>query len=41
MLKLEGVMEIRILHEQGLGIQAIARQPGIARNTVRGYLRSD
>ena len=41
MLKLEGVMEIRILHEQGLGIRAIARELGVSRNTVREYLRSD
>lgn len=41
MLKLEGVMEIRILRQQGLGIRAIARQLGISRNTVRDYLRSD
>lgn len=41
MLKEEGVMEIKILHRQGLGIRAIARQLGISRNTVREYLRSD
>ena len=41
MLKLEGVMEIRILHKQGLSIRAIARQLGVSRNTVREYLRSD
>lgn len=41
MLKEEGVMEIRILHRQGKGIRAIARQLGISRNTVREYLRTD
>lgn len=41
MLKEEGVMEIRILHRQGMGIRAIARQLGISRNTVREYLRTD
>jgi transposase len=41
MLKLEGVMEIRILQQQGLSIRAIARQLGVSRNTVREYLRSD
>jgi transposase len=41
MLKLEGVMEIRILKQQGLSIRAIARQLGVSRNTVREYLRSD
>lgn len=35
MLKLEGWMEIRILHRQGLGIRAIARRLGVSRNTVR------
>jgi transposase len=34
MLKLEGVMEIRILKQQGLSIRAIARQLGVSRNTV-------
>lgn len=39
MLKLEGWMEIRILHRQGLGIRAIARRLGVSRNTVRKALR--
>lgn len=32
-------MEIHVLHRQGLSIRAISRQLGIARNTVRSYLR--
>lgn len=40
MLKEERVMEIKILHRQGQGIRAIARELGISRNTVRAYLRS-
>jgi transposase len=35
MLKEEGVMEIRILHRQGLSIRAIAKQLGLSRNTLR------
>jgi transposase len=41
MLKLEGWMEIRILHRQGLGIRAIARRLGVSRNTVRNVLRGE
>ncbi len=41
MLKKEGVMEIRILHRQGVSIRGIARQLGVSRNTVREYLRND
>lgn len=41
MLKEEGVMEIRILHRQGVSIRGIARQLGVSRNTVRQYLRSN
>jgi transposase len=41
MLKLEGWMEIRILHRQGLGIRAIARRLGVSRNTVRKVLRGE
>ena len=41
MLREEGVMEIRILSRQGLGIRGIARELGISRNTVRKYLRGE
>ena len=41
MLHEEGVMEIWILHRQGVGIRAIARQVGVSRNTVRKYMRAD
>ena len=41
MLSEEGVMEIQILHRQGVGIRAIARQVGVSRNTVRKYMRAD
>ncbi len=36
-------MEIAVLHRQGMGIRAIAREVGVARNTVRAVLdgRSD
>lgn len=39
MFKLEEAMEIRILHKQGKSIRQIARELGIARKTVRKYLR--
>lgn len=32
-------MDIHVLHQQGHSIRAISRQLGIARNTVRSYLR--
>lgn len=32
-------MDIHVLHKQGHSIRAISRQMGIARNTVRSYLR--
>ena len=35
MLKLEGVMEIRILQQQGLSIRAIARQLNITQHGTR------
>jgi transposase len=33
-------VEIRVLHRQGMGIRAIARELGIARKTVRRYLEA-
>lgn len=42
MINVEDWAEIRRLHRaEGMGIKAIARQLGIARNTVRAALRSD
>jgi transposase len=41
MLKLEAAMEIRILQRQGVPIRAIARELGVARNTVRRYVRDE
>jgi transposase len=38
MLGLEGWMDIRSLHQQGLSISAIARCEGVDRKTVRKYL---
>ena len=32
-------MEIEVLHRQGKGIRAIARETGVARNTIRAILR--
>ena len=40
MLLAEGVMEIRMLHRQGLSAREIARRTGHSRNTVERYLRS-
>ena len=40
MLRLEGYVEIQVLYRQGKGIRAISAELGIARNTVRKYLRS-
>lgn len=39
MLRLEGVMEIRVLHKQGMSVRRIARKLNIWRPTVRRYLR--
>ncbi len=40
MVTFETVMEIKILHKQGLSNRAIAREIGISRNTVKRYLRA-
>jgi len=40
MLTGEEVMEIRVLHRQGMSIRGIARTTGMSRNVVRRYLRS-
>jgi len=39
MLRLEGYVEIEVLRRQGKSIRAISAELGIARNTVRKYLR--
>ena len=39
MLTKEYQVEIEVLHRQGKGIREIARETGIARNTVRAVLR--
>ncbi len=36
MVTFETVMEIKILHKQGMSSRAIARELGISRNTVKG-----
>jgi transposase len=40
MLTGEEVMEIRVLHRQGMSIRGIVKTTGISRNVVRRYLRS-
>jgi transposase len=40
MVEPELVRQIRLLHEAGWGAKSIAREVGVARNTVRRYLRS-
>ena len=40
MVTFETVMEIKILHKQGMSSRAIAREMGISRNTVKRYLRA-
>jgi|ERR1700761_1098327 len=40
MLRLEGFVEIEVLKRQGKSIRAISAELGLARNTVRKYLRS-
>jgi transposase len=39
MLTKDSQVEIEVLHRQGKGIRAIARETGIARNTIRAILR--
>lgn len=39
MVIFETVMEIKILHKQGMNSWAIARELGISRNIVKRYLR--
>ena len=41
MVGVEAAMEIRVLHRHGKGIREIARATGVARNTVRRYLRDE
>ena len=41
MLTMELQVEIEILHRQGKGVRAIARETGLARNTIRGILRGE
>ncbi|HBJ0384930.1 TPA: transposase, partial [Escherichia coli] len=38
MVTFETVMEIKILHKQGMSSRAIARELGISRNNVKRYL---
>jgi transposase len=40
MVTFETVMEIKILHKQGMSSRAIARELGISRNTVKRFLRA-
>ena len=40
MVEPELVRQMRLLHEAGWGVKRIAREVGVARNTVRRYLRS-
>ncbi len=40
MVTFETVMEIKILHKQGMSSRAIARKLGISRNTVKRYLQA-
>jgi len=41
MLQLEGYVEIQVLRRQGKSIRAISAELGVARNTVRKYLRAE
>ncbi|HAM4798791.1 TPA: helix-turn-helix domain-containing protein, partial [Escherichia coli] len=40
MVTFDTFMEIKILHKQGMSSQAIARELGISRNTVKRYEKS-
>lgn len=40
MVTFETVMEIKILHKQGMSSRAIARELGISHNTVKRYLQA-
>jgi transposase len=41
MVGVEAALEIRVLHRHGKSIRKIARETGVARNTVRRYLRDE
>jgi len=41
MVGMEAALEIRVLHRHGQSIREIAREAGVARNTVRRYLRDE
>src|SRR6267142_888939 len=41
MVGVEAALEIRVLHRHGKSIREIARETGVARNTVRRYLRDE
>ena len=41
MVGVEMALEIRVLHRHGKSIREIARETGVARNTVRRYLRDE
>ncbi|AJJ73620.1 helix-turn-helix family protein [Yersinia pestis] len=41
MVTFETVMEIKILHKQGMSSRAIARELGISRNTVKRICRQN
>ena len=40
MITQEILVDIHVLHRQGLGIRAIAKKLNLSRNTVRSYLRA-
>lgn len=41
MIGAEAALEIRVLHRHGKSVREIARETGLARNTVRRYLRDE